>query len=61
MFYKFENNEWLRGYTIYLPSGIFYDENNKTDITDGWEWFDEEPAEYIEWVELNYPISNNNI
>lgn len=58
MFYKFENNEWLRGNTVCPPSDILYDESNKNDVTDGWKWYDDEPSEYTEWYELNNPDTN---
>jgi hypothetical protein len=61
MFYKFENGEWLRGYTVCPPSNIVYDESNKNDVPDGWVWYDEEPAEYTEWVELINTNRNNSL
>lgn len=45
MFYKKENDNWLKGLNIYLPSGVVLSSNNKQDI-DGWKWYDEPPIEY---------------
>ena len=45
MFYKKENDNWLRGLNIHLPSGVVLSSNNKKDI-DGWKWYDETPIEY---------------
>lgn len=45
MFYKKENDNWLRGLNIHLPSGVVLSPNNKKDI-DGWKWYDETPIEY---------------
>lgn len=45
MFYKKENDNWLRGLNIHLPSGVVLSSNNKKDI-DGWKWYDEPPIEY---------------
>ena len=45
MFYKKENDNWLRGLNIHLPSGEVLTPENKQDI-DGWEWYDEAPIEF---------------
>ena len=45
MFYKKENDNWLRGLNIHLPSGVVLSSKNKKDI-DGWKWYDETPIEY---------------
>lgn len=50
MFYKKEENgNWLAGSLIYLPNGILLSVDNK-DNEFGWNWFDEEPEEYTEWL-----------
>jgi hypothetical protein len=49
MFYKKENNNWYTGKKIHLPSGEVLTEDNKIKV-DGWEWHDEPPQEYIEWL-----------
>lgn len=49
MFYKKENEEWLAGNIVKLPSGIVLNSDNKESV-DGWEWYDEEPVEYTQWM-----------
>lgn len=45
MFYKKQNDEWLKGLTIHLPNGEVLTPDNKQDI-DGWKWYDEAPIEF---------------
>lgn len=50
MFYKYEenNNKWVKGNKITLPTGEIISEDNKKEIG-GWKWYDSEPQEYIDW------------
>lgn len=52
MFYKKENNgNWLIGKVIKIgTSGELLDESNKENEY-GWEWHDNPPQEYLDWVE----------
>lgn len=51
MYYKKdEKGNWHKGKIIYLPSGEILNEDNKNSL-DGWEWHDEAPQEYLEWLE----------
>lgn len=53
MVYKYdkENNNWIIGNEARFPDGYIINETNKTQ-KDGFEWFDEIPIEYIEWLQL---------
>ena len=51
MFYKKEEDNWFIGSIINFPTGEILDENNKEELN-GWKWFDEEPQEYLDWVEI---------
>ena len=51
MFYKlFEDGSCKCGNNINLPDGTTLSINNKGSI-DGWVWYDEEPQEYLDWLE----------
>lgn len=52
MFYKKEeDSSWLVGKVIKIgTSGEILDENNKENEY-GWEWHDEPPQEYLDWLE----------
>lgn len=52
MFYKKEeDSSWLIGKVIKIgTSGEILDENNKENEY-GWEWYDEPPQEYLDWLE----------
>jgi hypothetical protein len=70
MFYKKENNSWLRGFRINLPSGEVLNAQNKVN-SDGWVWYDEPPMDYLMDIhedgfttavsERQSPISVNDI
>jgi len=50
-FYKLEDSgNWLIANKVYLPSGTVLSVDNKIS-EDGWYWFNEEPFEYIEYLE----------
>jgi len=53
MFYKYEDNndKWVRGNNIHLPNGKNLNPKAKNAKIDGWEWFDEPPQVYLDWVE----------
>lgn len=56
MFYKKSEENWLNGTRISLPNGVEITEENKDEHTDtlseyGWEWHDNPPQEYLNWVE----------
>jgi len=53
MFYKkFENGDWIKAPKVYLPDEdkTVLSEQNKT-TKNGFEWYDEEPQEYLDWLE----------
>jgi hypothetical protein len=52
MFYKYnsENNEWYTGLEIHCPGGVILSVENQIPH-DGWQWHDEPPQEYLEWIE----------
>lgn len=51
MFYKKDNNgDWIVGIKIILPTNEELNENN-TENNYGWEWHDNPPQEYLNWVE----------
>ena len=69
MFYKKENNGWLIGSVVKIPidssgdnlsviGSIILDENNKQSY-DGWEWHDEPPQDYIDWVSSQEEFFNS--
>lgn len=56
MFYKKSGENWLNGIKIALPSGVEITEENKDEHQNvlseyGWEWHDNPPHEYLDWVE----------
>jgi hypothetical protein len=58
MFYKKdENGKWWEAMKIALPSGEILSTENKKSL-DGWEWHDEPPQEYVEWLSDQDDISN---
>lgn len=58
-FYKFEVDMWMYGIKIYYPDGLIVSEENKEEVRDGWVWYEEEPQEYIDWMNSN--LENNEI
>jgi hypothetical protein len=51
MFYKKDENteEWYVGNEVHFPDGTKINAENKKEI-DGWQWHDEAPQEYLEWL-----------
>ena len=52
MFYKKENNNWFVGLEITLPTdpvNVLTEVNRENEH--GWEWHDNPPQEYLEWIE----------
>lgn len=49
MFYKKEGDNWWRSDWV-SNKNYTLDENNKQSI-DGWEWHDNPPQEYLDWLE----------
>jgi len=53
MFYKITEEGFDTANEIHYPSGIKLTVETKDTIeeNDGWEWYDEPPQEYLDWVE----------
>lgn len=52
MFTKKENDNWFMGTEVTLPTdpvNILTESNIVNDY--GWEWFDEPPQEYLDWLD----------
>jgi hypothetical protein len=50
MFYLKDNmSNWFTGIEVHLPDGTVLNEKNKTNKY-GWEWYEEPPEEYLEWI-----------
>ena len=52
MFYKKEEENWFAGVEITLPTdpvNILTENNRENDY--GWQWHDEPPQEYLDWLE----------
>jgi hypothetical protein len=45
-----EHGNWDRFSRVEFPDGQVLDENNKDLKKDGFFWSDEEPKEYLEWL-----------
>lgn len=44
---------WLTGNKVEFPDGTILKDNHQ-ETKDGWNWHDEEPAEFVQWQnELN--------
>ena len=52
MFYLKKDNVWFCGKKVVLPTSppTELTENN-TENSYGWEWHDEPPQEYLDWLE----------
>ena len=52
MWYKYieETNEWLSGNEVHLPNGTVLKDDRSVQ-EDGWFWSDNEPEDYILWIE----------
>lgn len=51
MFYHKDNlGNWQSGQEIHLPDGSILSVKNREN-KQGWEWHDEPPEEYLEWLE----------
>lgn len=51
MFYKIEEDgNWVTGNKIYFPDGTILSSDNKIS-KDGWVWYDEDPQEYLDWLD----------
>tara|TARA_R110002153_G_scaffold117557_1_gene261606 strand:- start:1488 stop:1700 length:213 start_codon:yes stop_codon:yes gene_type:complete len=44
-----QNNIWYKGKVIHFPNGEIL-ENGTPLSSDGWDWSEEEPQEYKDWV-----------
>lgn len=53
MFYKNENNGWLKSNWIASKNWEYFakDFSEDTDLEDGWIFRNEPPLEYLEWLE----------
>lgn len=51
MYYKndIENNMWYKGGEVRFPNGTII-KDGEPQSYDGWEWFDEAPQEYLDWL-----------
>lgn len=52
MYYKEENSEWFKGLEV-ITDSYTLDESNKdlhTYPVDGWNWYDNEPIGYTNWL-----------
>ena len=51
MYYKndIENNMWYKGREVRFPNGIIIKDGNPQSY-DGWEWLEEPPQEYLDWL-----------
>jgi len=50
MFYKKIDDYWFTATRVSLPNGEELTENN-TENSYGWEWHDNPPQEYLDWLE----------
>jgi len=63
MFYKkFENGDWIKAPKVYLPNEnkTVLNEDNKQSLN-GFEWYDEDPQEYLDWEEEQKNKRNESI
>lgn len=56
MFYTKKNNIWYTANKMSFPNGEEVTEENKDEHIDllndyGWEWHDNPPQEYLDWLE----------
>jgi hypothetical protein len=52
MYYKKEEDGcWNVGNRIDFPDGTTLNSENKLS-KDGWEWYDEPPQEYLDWLDI---------
>ncbi len=58
-FYKKVSNEewWFAPNFVYHKDYILEREGNR-ESTDGWEWFDSAPQEYLDWEETEEEIKD---
>ena len=51
MFYKIntETEEWYEVNEVHFPDGTKLNAENKQS-KDGWQWYDEAPQEYLDWL-----------
>jgi hypothetical protein len=49
--YKIEDGYWNTYTKVIFPDGQVMDENTHDFERDGFFWSDEEPQEYLEWLE----------
>jgi hypothetical protein len=45
-----ETGEWYVGNEVHFPDGTKLNAENKQS-KEGWQWLDEPPQEYLEWLE----------
>lgn len=55
-----EDGNWSRYVRVEFPDGQVMDEDNHDFERDGFFWSDEEPQEYLEWLENNTNYSTNS-
>lgn len=56
MFYKENNNNWIVASKVLFPNNVEVTEENKDEHKDllieyGWEWHDNPPQEYLDWLQ----------
>lgn len=63
MFYKkIEKGDWIKAPKVYLPNEnkTVLSEDNKQSLN-GFEWYDEDPQEYLDWEEEQKNKRNESI
>jgi hypothetical protein len=51
MFYKkTDEGDWYTGNAVHFPDGVILNKDNKVSH-DGWEWHEEPPQEYLDWID----------
>jgi len=56
MWYKFNGNEWIIGNKVEFPNGYIL-HNNHNESFDGWNWYNEPPQEYLDWIEQHTKLN----
>lgn len=64
MYYKNHGQSgWVRGLRVILPDNTEMNEANHDGWqypVDGWEWHEEEPQEYLDWLKSLEELENEN-
>lgn len=58
-FYKFDGEQWFFAINYVYNKNYELTRDGNRETTDGWQWYDEAPQEYLSWIEEQNNLLDN--